>query len=90
MPSLCQNSDCLTHFQFPLIVLSISHFLEMTMLISKTGTLIQIRIGVGSVTFPIMGPIKGQYVFLMTKSIFLCFFLLLILLFWVNEPHCIE
>ena len=46
MPSLCQNSDCFMHFQRSVIVLSNSHFLEMTMLISKTGTLIQIRIGV--------------------------------------------
>ena len=74
MPSLCQNSDCFMHFQLSIIVLSNSHFLEMTMLISKTGTLIQIRIGVGSVTLPIMGPLRGQYVFLMTKSIFLCVF----------------
>ena len=66
MPSLCQNSDCFMHFQLSIIVLSNSHFLEMTMLISKTGTLIQIRIGIGSVTFPITGPMRGQY--------FLCFF----------------
>ena len=39
----------------------------MTILISKVGTLIQIRIGVGSATFPIVGPMRGQYFFLMTK-----------------------
>ena len=82
MPSLCQNSDCFMHFQLSIIVLSNSHFLEMTMVISKTGTLIQIRIGIGSVTFPIMGLMRGQYFFV--------FFLLLIILFWVNEPHFIE
>ena len=48
MPSLCQNSDCFMQFQLSIIVLSNSHFLEMTMLISETGTLIQIRIGVGT------------------------------------------
>ena len=47
----------------------------MTILISKVDTLIQIRIGVGSVTFSIMGLMRGQYVFLMTKNpYFLCFF----------------
>ena len=39
----------------------------MTILIRKVGTLIQIRMGVDSVTFPIMGPMRGQYVFLKTK-----------------------
>ena len=77
MPSLCQNSNCFMHFQLSIIVLSNSRFLEMTMPISKTGTPIQIRIGEGSVTFPIIWPMRGQYVFLMTKSIFfvcVCFF----------------
>ena len=59
-------------------------------IISKVDTMIQISIGVGSATFPIMGPMRGQYVFLMMKNpYFLCFFLLLILLFWVIEPHFI-
>ena len=74
----------------------------MTILISEVGTLIQIRIGVGSATFPIMGPTRGQYVFLMTKIhifyfyffffffYFFIFFLLLILLFWVIGPHFIK
>ena len=39
----------------------------MAILINKIDTLIQIRMGVGSATFPIMGPLRGQYVFLMTK-----------------------
>ena len=60
------------HFQLSIIVLSNSHFLEMTMRISKTGTLIQIRKGVGNAVLPILGPMRAQYVFLMTKSIFLC------------------
>ena len=46
----------------------------MIILISKVSTLIQIRIGVGSATFPIMGPMRGQYVFLITKThIFMLF-----------------
>ena len=39
----------------------------MTILIRKVGTLIQIRMVVGSATFPIMGLMRGLYVFLMTK-----------------------
>ena len=37
----------------------------MTLLISKVGTLIQLKIGLGSVMFPIMW---NQCVFLMTKK----------------------
>ena len=44
----------------------------MSMLISKIGTLIQIRIRVGNITSLLWGPMRGQYVFLMTKSIFVC------------------
>ena len=42
----------------------------MAMLISKVGTLIQLRIGLGSLMFPIMGPMWGQYVFLMPNPYF--------------------
>ena len=63
----------------------------MTILISKVDTLIQIRIGVDSATFSIMGLMRDQYFFLMTKNpYFLCFILLLILLFWIFEPHFIK
>ena len=53
------NIGFLMHFQLSIIVLgnSASHFLEMTMLISKVVTcnLIQIRMEVGSVTFSNLG-----------------------------------
>ena len=62
----------------------------MTILISKVGTLIQILMGVGSATFPIMGPMRGQYVFLMAKIHTFMLFLILISLFWVIEPHFIK
>ena len=62
----------------------------MTILISKVGTLIQIRIGVGSATFPIMGPMRGQYVFLMKNIHIFMLFSSLILLFCVIEPHFIK
>ena len=64
----------------------------MTILISKVGTQIQIRIGVGSATFPIMGPMRGQYVFLMTKiHIFYAFFFfnIIILGHWASFYYII-
>ena len=71
------------HFQFSINVLgnSASHFLVMIMLISYVSIMIQIKIGIGSVTFSNMGPMRGQYVFLTTK-IRNIFFLHSILLFW--------
>ena len=45
--------------------------------------MIQIGMGVGSITFSNMGPMWGLHVILMTKSICFMFFLLSILLFWV-------
>ena len=53
--------------------------------------MIQIKIGIGSVTFSNMGPMRGQYVFLTTKIIYI-FFLHSILLFWAMymEHHSIE
>ena len=44
-----------------------SYFLEMNMLISLNGTLNQTGIGVGRVSLPSKGPMRGQYVFLMAK-----------------------
>ena len=40
----------------------------MFMLISLECTLAQTRMGFGRVTLPSKGPMRGQYVFLMTKS----------------------
>ena len=70
MPFLYQNPDLLCIFNL-IIVLgnSASQFLEMPMLISYVGILIQIRVGVGSITFSNMGPMRGKRVF-MTISIF--------------------
>ena len=46
---------------------SASYFLETNMLISLKGTLTQTGLGIGSVTLPSKGPMRGQYVFLMAK-----------------------
>ena len=44
-----------------------SYFLEMNMLISLKGTLSQTGMGVGRVSLPSEGPMRGQYVFFMAK-----------------------
>ena len=66
-------------FLFSITILgkSASHFLEMIMFISQVGMLIQARIGVGIIT----GAREGStYVFLMSKSINLYTFLLLVII----------
>ena len=52
----------------------------MTKLISLVCTLTKTRMGVGRVTFPSMGLMKGQYVFLVTNpKVFIIYFHLLFL-----------
>ena len=53
-------------------------FLEMSVII-LVGTLTQIRMGLGCIIFPGIGPGRGQYAFLMSKSRILMHFQLLII-----------
>ena len=46
--------------------------------------------GVGSVTFSNLGPMRGQYDSFMTKSIFFILFLLSVLEVLVIQPYFIE
>ena len=55
-------------FSFIVLGNTVSHLIEMSMLISYVGMLTQTRIGIGSVTSPRMGPMRGQYAFLISKS----------------------
>ena len=60
MSSLCQNPElfictCILYQNF-IFSDSVSYFLEMGMLIILVGTLTQLRMGVGCVTCPGMGP----------------------------------
>ena len=68
-----EKSKCFYMFYFYTEYFSrlIPYFLDMITLISVT----QNRMGVGSVTFPCKGPMRGQFVFLMTKSqsFYICF-----------------
>ena len=42
---------------------SASYFLKMIMLINFVGTLTQAKMGVGRITFPSEGSVRGKYVF---------------------------
>ena len=56
-----------TSFSYYLQRLSLL-FIEMSILIIYVGTLTQIRMGLGCITFPGIGPRRGQYAFFMSKS----------------------
>ena len=70
MSSLCQNREFFICILYQNIIFSVSafYFLEMSMLIILVGTMTQSRIGVGCITFPRVGPRRGQYAFLMSQS----------------------
>ena len=70
MSSLCQNPELCICILYLNIIFSdsASYFFEMSMLIILVGTLTKLRMGVGCITFPGMGPRRGQYAFLMSKS----------------------
>ena len=67
MSSLRQSPEVFMCFIYS-ITITASYFLEMSMLISLKGTLTQTRMGIGRVTLPSKGPMKGQFVFLITIS----------------------
>ena len=70
MSSLCQNPEIFICILILVTICSDSafYFLEMSILIILVGTLTQIRMGLGCITFPGIGPRRGQYAFLMSKS----------------------
>ena len=70
MSSLWQSHTVFIRFIFSSIISgdSVSYLLEMVVLISLESTLTQTRLGVGRVTLPSYGPMRGQYIFFMSKS----------------------
>ena len=70
MSSLWQSLELFLCFIFSVTISgdSVYYFLEMIMLISLKGTLNQTRMGVGRVTLPSKGPVRGHFVFLVAKS----------------------
>ena len=70
MSSVCQNPEIFICILYLVTICSdsASYFLEMSILIILVGTLTQIRMGLGCITFPGIGLRRGQYAFLMSKS----------------------
>ena len=69
MSSLRQNQKVFLDFVFNYNFWRHSlYFLKMVLLIGFVGTLTQSRMRVGRVAIPSKGPMRVQYVFLMTKS----------------------
>ena len=68
--SICQNPEIFICILYLVTICSdsASYFLEMIILIILVGTLTQIRMGLGCITFPGIGPRRGQYAFLVSKS----------------------
>ena len=50
----------------------------------------QVKMGVSNVIFSNLGPMRGQYVFFTTQSIFCMFFYFQYYDFLVIQPHIIE
>ena len=70
MSSLCQKHEIFICILYLVTICSdsASYFLEISILIILVGTLTQIRMGLGCITFPGIGPRRGQYAFLMSKT----------------------
>ena len=85
MSSLCQNPDIFLCIFYLVTICSDSdsYFLEM-------GTLTQIRIGLGCLTFPGIGPWRGQYAFLMSKTRMLMHFQPLIIVLGFSASYFLE
>ena len=90
MPSLCQNPEIFICILYLVTICSDSYFLEMSILIILVETLTQIRMGPGCITFPGIGPKRGQYAFLMLKTRMLMHFQPLIIVLGFSASYFLE
>ena len=92
MSSLCQNPEIFICILYSVTICSdsASYFLEMGILIILVGTLTQIRIGLGCITFPGTGPRRGQYAFLMSKTRMLMHFQPLIIVLGLSASYLLK
>ena len=96
MSSLCQNPEIFICILYLVTICSdsASYFLEMSILIILVGTLTQIRMGQGCITFPGIGPRErgrgGQYAFLMSKTRMLMHFQPLIIVLGFSASYFLE
>ena len=92
MSSLCQNPEIFICILYSVTICSdsASYFLEMSILIILVGTLTQIRMGLDCITFPGIGPRRGQYAFLMSKTRMLMHFQPLIIVLGFSASYFLE
>ena len=92
MSSLCQNPEIFMCILYLVTICSdsASYFLEMSILIILVGTLTQIRMGLGCITFPGIGPKMGQYAFLMSKTRMLMHFQPLIIVLGFSASYFLK
>ena len=90
--SLCQNPEIFICILYLVTICShsASYFLEMSILIILVGTLTQIKIGLGCITFPGIGPSRGQYAFLMSKTRMLMHFQSLIIVLRFSASYFLK
>ena len=76
MSSVCQNPEIFICILYLVIICSDSdfYFLEMCILTILVGTLTQIRMGLGCITFPGIGPRRVNIHSLCQNPEFLCVF----------------
>ena len=89
---LCQNPEIFICILYLVTNCSDSapYFLEMSILIILVGTLTQIKIGLGCITFPGIGPRRGQYAFLVSKTRMLMHFQSLIIVLGFSASYFLE
>ena len=89
MSSLCQNPEIFICILYLVTICSdsASYFLAINILIILVSTLTQIRMGLGCITFPGIGPRRSQYAFLMSK---LMHFQLLIIVWGFSASYFLE
>ena len=92
LSSLCQNPEIFLCRLYLVTICndSASYLLEMSILITLVGILIQIRIGLGCIIFPGIGPRSGQYDFLMSKTRMLMHFQSLIIVLGFSASYFLE
>ena len=92
MSSLCQSLEIFICIFYLVTICSdsASYVLEMSILIILMGALTQIRMGLGCITFPGIGPRRGQYAFLMSKTRMLMHFQPLVIVLGFSAVYFLE
>ena len=92
MSSSCQNPEIFICLLYLVTICSdsASYFLKMSILIILVGTLTQIRMGLGCITFPGIGSRRGQYACIMSKTRMLMHLQSLIIVLGFSASYFLE